>query len=521
MTVGATTLSVDLSQAATVTDVVSLLNNALVSAGSDASVGLSGGSLTVAGDSTQTVTFADTQSGTTAATLGIAGSIAPGGSLTGGTLAPTITGTTPLASLNNGAGIDPSGIVISNGANSATITLGGPPALTTVEDLLNAINNSGTNVKAEINADGTGINLLNPLSGTSLRIGENGGNTADQLGIRSFNAATKLADMNGGTGVTPIAGTLAGPKGQINITRTDGTQFAVQMDGISTPAQLIAAINGAAGNTTVTAGMNPTGNGITLTDTTGGPGNVAVTPGSNFVSNGTSLGIFGTGAGGTLTGSNIAFSTDDFRVSRRDGTSFTVSVNGATTIQDVLNRINNADGNTNPLTRVTASLNPTGNGIQLSDASTGSASLTVTPLNSSSAAAQLGIAGSAAAPGVLSGTDTNPLQPQGLFSSLTMLRDALLNNDTAGIAQAAALLAKDGSRAIRTRGIVGAREQDVSGRKDDATNENTQLKAALSLLNDTDFTDAATRLQQLNTAYQASLQVSQSTGNMSLLDFLK
>jgi flagellar hook-associated protein 3 len=521
MTVGATTLSVDLSQAATVNDVVSLLNNALVSAGSDASVGFSGGSLTVAGDSTQTVTFADTQSGTTAATLGIAGSIAPAGSLTGGTLAPTITGTTPLAALNNGAGIDPSGIVISNGANSATITLGGPPALSTVEDLLNAINNSGTNVKAEINADGTGINLLNPLSGTSLRIGENGGNTADQLGIRSFNAATKLADMNGGTGVTPIAGTLAGPKGQINITRTDGTQFAVQMDGIATPAQLIAAINGAAGNTTVTASINPTGNGITLTDTTGGPGNVAVTPGSNFVSNGTSLGLFGSGAGGTLTGSNIAFSTDDFRVSRRDGTSFTVSINGATTIQDVLNRINNADGNTNPLTRVTASLNPNGNGIQLSDASTGSATLTVTPLNSSSAAAQLGIAGSAAAPGILTGTDTNPLQPQGLFSSLTMLRDALLNNDTAGIAQAASLLAKDGSRAIRTRGIVGAREQDVSGRKDDATNENTQLKAALSLLNDTDFTDAATRLQQLNTAYQASLQVSQSTGNMSLLDFLK
>jgi flagellin-like hook-associated protein FlgL len=307
------------------------------------------------------------------------------------------------------------------------------------------------------------------------------------------------------------------------ITRTDGTQFSVQVDGVSTPSDLIAKINSATGNTSVTASLNASGNGITLTDTSGGSGNLSVAAGSNYVSNGTDLGLFSTGAGGTLTGTNITFSTDDFRITRRDGSSFTISTKGAVTVQDILDRINNADGNINPLTRVTASLNSNGNGIQLSDASTGSGTLAVTSLNGSSAASQLGIAKTAdsAAPGVITGDDTNPLQPQGLFSSLTMLRDALLTNDNAGIARAAALLETDRSRVVRAQGIVGAREQDVSSRKDDATNENTQLKAALSLLNDTDFTEAATRLQQLNTAYQASLQVSQITGNMSLLDFLK
>jgi flagellin-like hook-associated protein FlgL len=422
--------------------------------------------------------------------------------------------------LNNGAGIDPAGIVLSNGAITATVSLA---SMTTVEDLLNAINDSGTRVRAEINAAGTGINLFNPLSGTTLRIGENGGATAEQLGIRSFNAATNLADFNNATGVSPISNTLLGPAGQLVVSKTDGTTFKVSVDGISTPGQLINAINTAAGNTTVTATLNATGNGITLADTSGGGGNLSVGPASNFISNGSDLGIVRTGTGGTLTGSNITFSTDDFRISRRDGTSFTVSVKGVVTVQDLLNRINSADGNTTPATQVTAALNPTGNGIQLSDASAGSGQLAVTSLNASEAAAQLGILKTApgATPGVIAGDDKNPLQPQGLFSSLTLLRDSLLKNDNQGIAQAAALLEKDGARVIKARGVVGAREKDAASRVDDVSDEQTRLKAALSLLADTDFAEAATRFQLLQTAYQASLQVAQTTRNTSLLDFLR
>ncbi len=172
---------------------------------------------------------------------------------------------------------------------------------------------------------------------------------------------------------------------------------------------------------------------------------------------------------------------------------------------------------------MTAGLNATGNGIELSDASAGSGNLTVTAVNSSQAAAQLGIAKTAAGatPGVINGDDNNPLQPQGIFSTLTMLRDALLNNDTAGITQAGGAAGQRQRPGDQARGLVGAREQDVAGRQTDATAQQTQLTQALSLLNDTDFTEAATRLQQLQTAYQASLQVASTTQNLSLLDFLK
>ena len=147
----------------------------------------------------------------------------------------------------------------------------------------------------------------------------------------------------------------------------------------------------------------------------------------------------------------------------------------------------------------------------------------MTALNGSAAAGQLGIYKTApgSSPGQITGDDTNPIEAQGIFSTLTSLRDALLRNDTQGIERAAALLQKDGARALNAHGVIAAREKDVEGRQSAATDEHTQLQEALSLLNDTDFTEAATRLQQLQTAFQASLQVAQTTGNLSLLDFLK
>jgi flagellar hook-associated protein 3 len=521
VTVGATTVSVDLSVAANIGDVVNIVNAGLTAAGSDATITTAGGSLVVNGDSTQTVTIADTATGTTAADLGIAGTTLATATTPGSNHGARITPTATLASLNNGAGIDPSGIIITNGVPSATITLAGPPALNTVQDLLNAINAAAINVHATINADGTGINVQNPVSGAALTIGENGGNTAQQLGVRSFNSATQLSDLNGGLGVTPISNTIPGPAGTIVVTKTDGTQFSFKADGIKTPSQLIAAINTATGNSTVTAALNASGNGITLTDTSGGPGNLTVSGGPDFVPNGSVLGIFQTGTGATLTGSNIAFSTDDFKITRKDGTSFTVDITGATTVQDILTKINTADGNTGP-NAVTASLNPTGNGIHLADASAGPGTLTVTNLNGSLAASDLGIlkTAPAATPDTITGDDVNAVEPKGLFASLIKLRNALLNNDTRGIQRAAESLEDDGQKVTTANGVIGAREQDVQARQTQVSSEQLQLKQSLSLLSDTDMTSAITQYQMLNTAYQAALQVSAKSQNLSLLDFL-
>jgi flagellar hook-associated protein 3 FlgL len=515
LTDGATTLNVDLSGAATVGDVVSSINTALTNAGLSSSVSLAGGSIVLNAGGAGNFAIADLGNGTAAADLGIATMAPSAGSQAGANVNARITDTTPLALLNGGAGIDPSGIVISNGAASATVTLAG---VNTVQDLVNKINASGTNVRAEIKADGTGLNLYNPVSGTEFRIGENGGATAEDLGLRSFQPATKLADFNFGTGITPISRSISGPTGNIVVTRTDGTTFSFAADKITTSSQLAAALNAASGGT-VTASVNTTDNSLALTDTAGGAGNLTVSGGNNFVSNGSTLGIFQVGAGATLTGTPATFSTDDFRITRHDGTSFTVNLTGAGTVQDVLNAINNADGNTGA-NQVSASLVNNGNGVQLTDSSVGPGALTVAALNSSPVAAQLGIAKTSAS-GTLAGDDVNPLEPRGLFSSLALLRDGLATNDNAKIQRAATMLQEDSSRVIRVRGTVGARAKDIAGRLDDASNDATQMNSSLVDLSQTDMAAAISKYQLLQTAYQASLKVAQVNQNLSLMDFLK
>ncbi len=89
------------------------------------------------------------------------------------------------------------GLLISNGGKSATIDTSGAK---TVEDLLNDINGAGLGLVAEINSDSSGINVRSTLSGTGLTIGENGGQLATQLGIRTYTQDTKLSDFNGGLG---------------------------------------------------------------------------------------------------------------------------------------------------------------------------------------------------------------------------------------------------------------------------------------------------------------------------------
>ena len=516
ITDGATTVGVDLSSAATAGDVTTAINTALTNAGLTSSVSLVGGSLQLNAGALTNVSIADAGS-TTAADLGIAISAAAGTTTTGESVAPRITATTRLADLRNGAGISPAGIKISNGSSSATITLAGPPVLSTVQDLVNAINSSGTNVRAEIKSDGTGLNLFNPVSGTALQIGENGGTTAEDLGLRSFQPTSQLTDFNFGGGVTPIGLTAQGPTGSIVVTRTDGTSFSVAVDKIATTSQLAAAINAAAGGT-VTATVSPTDNKLTLTDTAGGAGNISVTAAPNYISNGSDLGIFRTGAGATLNGTNVTLSTDDFRITRRDGTNFTVNLMGAKSVQDVLTAINTADGNTGP-NAVTASLATSGNGITLTDASVGAGTFTVAPLNASPVAAQLGI-GKTSATATIAGDDVNPLEPRGLLSSLMLLRDGLATNDTAKIQRAASMLEDDGSRVIQARGTVGAREKDIQSRLSDVTTDQTQINSSMADLGSTNMTEAITKYQQLQTTYQASLKVAQTMQSLSLLNFL-
>jgi flagellar hook-associated protein 3 len=127
-----------------------------------------------------TIMIADT-TGTVASELGIEGEFTT--TKSGADLNPALTLTTNLADLRNGQGFDGQRFVMCQGDTSATINLG-DTAIVTVQDLIDEINNSGLDVTASLNHAGTGIQIVNNDPNSSFTIQEvDGGKAAKQMGI--------------------------------------------------------------------------------------------------------------------------------------------------------------------------------------------------------------------------------------------------------------------------------------------------------------------------------------------------
>jgi flagellar hook-associated protein 3 FlgL len=297
---GAGRFAVDLGDADTMGDVAAAINQAATAAGSTltASVGDQGLVLTP-GDSAVSVT--DVAAGAVASKLGILTTQATAHVIRGQALGPRLTRVTPVTDLAGGSGIDlANGLIVTNGTRSATIDLS---AATTVQDIINIINNAGVMVRAEISDDGTRIDVFNEASGTALTIGENGGTTATDLGIRTFDTATPLQALNFGRGVGIVAG-----EEDLSITAGDGSTFGVNLDDAATVGDVIARINDSAqsAGVAVTASFAQVGNGIRLVDETGGAGQLTV-GGANLSPAAADLGLAGVTAteDGDLTGVDV------------------------------------------------------------------------------------------------------------------------------------------------------------------------------------------------------------------------
>lgn len=403
---GVVTQNVDLSSAANVGDVVNLINQAGVG-GITASI--TGQGLTLTGAATDNITA----TGSTAQSLGIATPATGAGLNTpvvGGSLNPKITLLTSLASLNDGAGIDNSGLVITNGQQTKTITWS-PTG--TVQDMLNAINGSGLGVVAEINSAGTGINIMNAAQGSALSIGENGGATAADLGLETMGLATELSTLNNGTGV--------------------------QTAGTGTP---------------------------------------------------------------------------DFQITARNGATFQVTLAGAQTVQDAINDINTATGGV-----VTASLAATGSGIVLTDSSGGGGTLSVTPLNQSNAAAQLGL-NVASSGNTLTGTDVGAQTSYGVFGNLQALMSALTSGNQQAITAAGGDISNDISRVIELHGQTGAVEQTLTSQQTAIQQQNTATQSLMSQLQDVNMAQAVSQFQTLQQGLEANLETAAQSMQLTLLDFI-
>lgn len=412
-----TTAKIDLSNSVTLADFVDAVNEETTLQGKvSVAIAPDGNRLIVTDHTTGSGTLK--VEGTAADDLGL-DKTSVGGVVTGKRLVAGLGGTL-LKSLNGGTGVDAGKISITNRAGDTAVEVD-LTAAETLDDVIATINSaaSGIDVKASINSSGNGILLTDASGGTgSLVVGEVGNDkTAADLGLlinqesssfdtgslnrQTVGKGTKLSTLRGGEGIS---------RGQIKIADSKGKESTIDLrfTGVENPTlgDVIDKINASA--VEVTASLNETGDGILLTDTAKGDGTLSVTEvGGGQVAS--QLRIAGTSktkdgqAQQIIDGTTeLSFNLEDIaksagqtlltalnagkgvslglvKITNSQGAEKTINLNGAITVQDAIDEINDAN------IGVTATLNSNGSGIQLKDTAGGANTLKLEDITGSAA----------------------------------------------------------------------------------------------------------------------------------------
>lgn len=277
VTVDTIPVVVDLSTADTLGDVVTRINEAIN--GIDPTAGalaINGAGFELTNNAGHTIAIAEVGSGQTAADLGIDlnANAGAGSTLAGGDLGRKLTLTTELADLATAVDFL-SGLTITQGDQTRTADFS---TATTVQDLVSEIDRLGLGLRLQVNAAGNGLDLISEVSGLRLSVGENGGTTAEDLGIRTYGLATELSAFRDGLGIEPVEG-----EDDFQLTLNDGTNFAIDASGLGTVDELITAIETAATGAGLTLGVDfsvslaTSGNGLVFQDNTVGATGFTIT----------------------------------------------------------------------------------------------------------------------------------------------------------------------------------------------------------------------------------------------------
>ena len=200
--VNGTELIVDLSQADSIGDVVATLQAEIKTVDVFASVSISDNRIAVTPFSGP-ITIGDLDGETTAADIGLVGSYISGATSGGQDLDPKLTTLTEIQNLS-GVSFPMGSIRLENGGQIRELDLS---EVTTVGELISAVEELKIGVRVEVDEDARRINFRNELSGAHLSISEvAGGTTATQLGVRTLGGSTLLSDFNGGRGVGSVSG---------------------------------------------------------------------------------------------------------------------------------------------------------------------------------------------------------------------------------------------------------------------------------------------------------------------------
>jgi flagellar hook-associated protein 2 len=270
--------------------------------------------------------------------LGIAGTYSTD-TITGSRLMSGLN-TVLLKNLNGGSGVGRGTIEIQN-RNGASAQLDLSSA-ETLQEVMDAINNSGLNIQASLNNSGTGIKLTDNTGGSAANfkisditstLAADLGIAADQTGttvdagnnqLKYVSRATLISQLKGGKGVTAGSFSITnsnGVKKSISISSTEATSMTV--------GDLIDKINTQA--TGIKASINSTGDGILLTDTAGGS---------------TKMIVRNDGSSTTASDLNIAGEADVAGAGKIDGSfEYKISLGGSDTLSTLVTKINALNGN--------------------------------------------------------------------------------------------------------------------------------------------------------------------------------
>ncbi len=289
-------------------------------------------------------------------------------------------------------------------------------------DVIRAINFAEGNsfVRAEISDDGNGIVLTAQGFGNEVTVtaavdseGEVVSTAARDLGLlgATFSSSAGafrsrpliaglntvlLQTLNGGQGVTA---------GEISITDRNGTSATIDLSTARTLQDVIDLIN-ADGSTSLTAAVNLGGTGLQLTDASNGVGSIQISDVSGTLA--TDLGLAGVHApsvGSVVDGGNAqrqyinentllsalnlgrGVSEGSIQITKAGGAVVTIDLSSARTVGAVIDRLTKVG--------VSARINDTGDGILVTDDSTGEGTFTIEDVDGGSTALDLRIAGTA------------------------------------------------------------------------------------------------------------------------------
>lgn len=301
-----------------------------------------------------------------------------------GNRTPPINGDTALAMLNNGKGVQP-GIIRVTDSNGIERTIELKTG-TRLEDTIYMINQTRS----------FSAGILETPSDTARTLGilRNAGPTNTIIGLSDpamLSPLIPLSQLNGGTGI---------PGGFLSINTRDGKNRRIDISSAMTVQDVLDTINNTAPNA-VEAKFDFLHTRLELTDVTGGSGDFSVESRQNQLYlkdepalTASDLGLLkNAGPNGTIV-SNFDQAMESeatplsylnggkgvesgyLQITGRDGTATTVDLRSVATVQDVIDRINNATGGLQ-----TASFNPSSRQLVINDNTTGGESFQIQEVN--------------------------------------------------------------------------------------------------------------------------------------------